>query len=213
MDSGPFYHPKTEQHAQPEPHVTVEAQDQEHEQSQMATQQSSSPHHHVSRPANLEELQLAAQLGQGLAGTSIMPATDPSMNVDDPNMRSIMPHSHPHSDPSGQHHASAYVQEAPTTDTMVQHQMPVPIGPSVPPQYSMGDGIPPRKRSKVSRACDECRRKKIKCDAQSDTGESPCSSCARSSTPCLFSRVPQKRGPSKGFALAHLIPDFKEFYG
>lgn len=197
MDSGPFYHPKTEHQDPTEQHVTEEVQHQEHEQAQMATQQPSSPQH-VSRPSNLEELQLAAQLGQGLAGTSIMPATDPSMNVDDPNMRTIMPHPHP--DPSDQQHPSPYVQEAPSTGSIDQHQMPLPVGPPpLPPQYSIGDGIPPRKRSKVSRACDECRRKKIKCDAQSDTGETPCSSCARSSTPCLFSRVPQKRGPSKGY--------------
>ena len=63
---------------------------------------------------------------------------------------------------------------------------------------AVSDGIPPRKRSKVSRACDECRRKKIKCDAVSETGDQSCSNCRRSSTTCLFSRVPQKRGPSKG---------------
>ncbi|GAP88351.1 putative c6 finger domain-containing protein [Rosellinia necatrix] len=61
------------------------------------------------------------------------------------------------------------------------------------------DSIPPRKRSKVSRACDECRRKKVKCDAASETGEEPCSNCRRSSIRCLFSRIPQKRGPSKGY--------------
>lgn len=61
------------------------------------------------------------------------------------------------------------------------------------------DNTPPRKRSKVSRACDECRRKKIKCDAQSEVSDQPCSNCRRSSAPCLFSRVPQKRGPSKGY--------------
>ncbi|KAI0105218.1 hypothetical protein GGR51DRAFT_560429 [Nemania sp. FL0031] len=61
------------------------------------------------------------------------------------------------------------------------------------------DNIPPRKRSKVSRACDECRRKKVKCDAASETGDEPCSNCRRSSIRCLFSRIPQKRGPSKGY--------------
>ncbi|KAI1118606.1 hypothetical protein F5Y14DRAFT_446968 [Nemania sp. NC0429] len=64
---------------------------------------------------------------------------------------------------------------------------------------STQDNIPPRKRSKVSRACDECRRKKVKCDAASETGEEPCSNCRRSSIRCLFSRIPQKRGPSKGY--------------
>ena len=51
----------------------------------------------------------------------------------------------------------------------------------------------------MSRACDECRRKKIKCDAQSEVSDQACSNCRRSTTACLFSRVPQKRGPSKGY--------------
>ncbi|KAG8423896.1 Glucose-responsive transcription factor [Metarhizium acridum] len=198
MESGPFYHNgrdgAPEHHDQAEQQVADEVHGQEHEQAQMSGQDDTASQHHVSRPANLEELQLAAQLGQGLAGTSMLPATDPNMTVEDPNMRNIMPHPDP-----DQHHTTPYVQEAPATDPMVQHQMPVAVGPALPPQYAMGDGIPPRKRSKVSRACDECRRKKIKCDAQSDSGETPCSSCARSSIRCLFSRVPQKRGPSKGY--------------
>lgn len=202
MESGPFYHNArdgTSDHQdQGDQHVPDEVHGQEHDQAQMTGQDDAASQHHVSRPANLEELQLAAQLGQGLAGTPIMPATDPNMNVEDPNIRNIMPHPEP-----DQHHTPSYVQEAPATDAMVQHPMPVPVGPPVPPQYAMGDGIPPRKRSKVSRACDECRRKKIKCDAQSDSGETPCSSCARSSIRCLFSRVPQKRGPSKGYVDLH----------
>ncbi|KAL1910647.1 hypothetical protein Sste5344_003544 [Sporothrix stenoceras] len=63
-------------------------------------------------------------------------------------------------------------------------------------QYNV-DHIPPRKRSKVSRACDACRRKKIKCDSVSETEQ--CTNCRRARTECLFSRVPQKRGPSKGY--------------
>ncbi|KAF2726157.1 hypothetical protein K431DRAFT_280179 [Polychaeton citri CBS 116435] len=55
------------------------------------------------------------------------------------------------------------------------------------------------KRTKVSRACDECRRKKIRCDAADETGNPPCSSCARTGIRCAFSRQPQKRGPSKGY--------------
>lgn len=54
-------------------------------------------------------------------------------------------------------------------------------------------------RSKVSRACDECRRKKIRCDALDETGNTPCTSCARSGLKCAFSRQPMKRGPSKGY--------------
>lgn len=55
-----------------------------------------------------------------------------------------------------------------------------------------------RKRTKVSRACDECRRKKIRCDV-TDIDGVPCSSCKRSGMMCAFSRQPMKRGPSKGY--------------
>ncbi|UKZ67394.1 uncharacterized protein TrAtP1_008555 [Trichoderma atroviride] len=95
------------------------------------------PQHHIPRPPNLEELQLAAQLGQGLAGTALIPATDPNMNVEDPSMRNIMP---PEPD---QHQTPSYVHEAPASEHMVTHTIPVPVGPPLPPQYSMGDGIPP----------------------------------------------------------------------
>ncbi|KAI6860691.1 hypothetical protein KC323_g6127 [Hortaea werneckii] len=57
----------------------------------------------------------------------------------------------------------------------------------------------PKERTKVSRACDECRRKKIRCDAVDETGQTPCSNCARTSARCAFSRQPMKRGPSKGY--------------
>lgn len=83
-----------------------------------------------------------------------------------------------------------------------QHQHLQPAAPmdSMPSPFHTPDGnIPPRKRSKVSRACDECRRKKVKCDAPSETGEESCSNCRRSNMQCLFSRIPQKRGPSKGY--------------
>lgn len=56
-----------------------------------------------------------------------------------------------------------------------------------------------RKRAKVTRACDECRRKKIRCDAESETPGIQCSACKRADQVCDFRRAPQKRGPSKGY--------------
>jgi hypothetical protein len=66
----------------------------------------------------------------------------------------------------------------------------------------------PKKRHKTSRACDECRRKKvhpgkplltqIRCDATSEAKIEQCSSCKRAGVNCSFSRVPMKRGPTKG---------------
>ncbi|CDK27664.1 unnamed protein product [Kuraishia capsulata CBS 1993] len=57
------------------------------------------------------------------------------------------------------------------------------------------DPMPPRKRSKVSRACDECRRKKIRCDAM--VSAQSCSNCKKTNDKCTFTRVPLKRGPSR----------------
>ncbi|KAF2655236.1 hypothetical protein K491DRAFT_716458 [Lophiostoma macrostomum CBS 122681] len=66
--------------------------------------------------------------------------------------------------------------------------------------YSDQDGgSRSNKRSKVSRACDECRRKKIRCDATSENGPQACSSCKKTGARCQFSRQPMKRGPSKGY--------------
>lgn len=74
-----------------------------------------------------------------------------------------------------------------------------------------------RKRSKVSRACDECRRKKVRsehlsylllvdvwsqvrCDSTSSDSNTieTCSNCQRQKLTCQFERAPMKRGPSKG---------------
>lgn len=97
----------------------------------------------------------------------------------------------------GQTAADAHYAPTSLTSSHLQQQH-LPLG-HLGQQYQMQDSsIPPRKRSKVSRACDECRRKKIKCDALSDVIDEPCSNCRRSSAQCLFSRIPQKRGPSKG---------------
>lgn len=61
----------------------------------------------------------------------------------------------------------------------------------------------PRKRSKVSRACDACRRKKIRCNAEYLSTllrvTKFCTNCTKTGETCLFSRVPMKRGPSKGY--------------
>lgn len=199
VDSGPFYHTNgrddlREQDNQPEPQDSIRDQVLEHDHANLHHTDQSDPQQHASRPPNLEELQLAAQLGHGLAGTSMLPSTDPNMGIDESSLRSILPQ------PEPEHHQHIqYLQDAPNAESMVPHSLPVNVPGTLQSHYGLNDNVPPRKRSKVSRACDECRRKKIKCDAQSDTGEAPCSSCARSSIRCLFSRVPQKRGPSKGY--------------
>ncbi|KAK3047301.1 Glucose-responsive transcription factor [Extremus antarcticus] len=76
--------------------------------------------------------------------------------------------------------------------------MPLPPSPYV--QQPGGDSSSrSTPRTKTSRACDECRRKKIRCDAADETANAPCSSCVRTGARCAFSRQPMKRGPSKGY--------------
>lgn len=49
-----------------------------------------------------------------------------------------------------------------------------------------------RSRTRVTRACDNCRERKARCDAQ--PGNS-CSLCSVTKSSCIFSHLPQKRGP------------------
>ncbi|KAJ5582513.1 hypothetical protein N7535_001133 [Penicillium sp. DV-2018c] len=50
------------------------------------------------------------------------------------------------------------------------------------------------KRRRIARACDMCRKKKIKCD-----GKMPkCSHCINYKTECVFTHVEKKRNPPKG---------------
>ncbi|QKX56587.1 uncharacterized protein TRUGW13939_03692 [Talaromyces rugulosus] len=54
------------------------------------------------------------------------------------------------------------------------------------------DGDPKRRR--IARACDMCRKKKIKCD-----GKMPkCTHCINYKTECIFTQVEKKRNPPKG---------------
>ncbi|KAK0382824.1 hypothetical protein NLU13_9919 [Sarocladium strictum] len=207
MDAGPYYtttgregDAAQEMHDAGNTHVT------EHDEANLGHDPNHEQHHNGhhdqqdSRPANLEELQLAAQLGQGLTEAPMIAESE--ANMEDPNLRSILPHPEPeHQDQNTEQQPQPYMGPEPSAaEAMAPHGMPVPVPPQIPPHYSLpNDHVPPRKRSKVSRACDECRRKKIKCDATSDSGENPCTSCAKSNVRCLFSRVPQKRGPSKGY--------------
>ena len=50
------------------------------------------------------------------------------------------------------------------------------------------------KRRRIARACDMCRKKKIKCDGRMPA----CSHCINYKTECIFTQVEKKRNPPKG---------------
>ncbi|KAK5113376.1 hypothetical protein LTR62_003476 [Meristemomyces frigidus] len=86
---------------------------------------------------------------------------------------------------------------APPPDMPSQQQQGPPV--NVPVAGPSDPDSAKKERTKVSRACDECRRKKIRCDAIDESGQTPCSNCNRTNARCAFSRQPMKRGPSKGY--------------
>ncbi|KFY32141.1 hypothetical protein V493_00475 [Pseudogymnoascus sp. VKM F-4281 (FW-2241)] len=150
-------------------------QQQPQQQPQPQQQQQQQQQQQTQRLSNPDDLQLAAQLSRGL---------EPMMGGGGGNDAAHSPQSNANHGFSHEQQMMAEMGHAANMD----HS-----------QYQMGDGTTPRKRSKVSRACDECRRKKIRCDATTESGEEQCTSCKRVGTHCQFSRVPMKRGPSKGY--------------
>ncbi|GAN02802.1 nucleus protein [Mucor ambiguus] len=51
------------------------------------------------------------------------------------------------------------------------------------------------KRQRVSKACEQCRRKKVKCDG----AQAVCSNCVSLGLPCTYKESTKKRGPPKGY--------------
>ncbi|KKF97020.1 Glucose transport transcription regulator RGT1 [Ceratocystis platani] len=142
---------------------------------------------------------LAAQLGSGLTTESVMQQVSAGHALSthahtsgDPSLRSILPQNETSTE-------SHYTIDESQIATGGQHLSGLPTSVTQDLQYGQNMEHLGRKRPKASRACDECRRKKIKCDAQLDTGTIPCTNCRRGKALCLFSRVPQKRGPNKGY--------------
>ncbi|KAK9719858.1 hypothetical protein K7432_004516 [Basidiobolus ranarum] len=72
-----------------------------------------------------------------------------------------------------------------------------------------------QKRQRVSKACDNCRRKKVRCDGLQPT----CSNCTTLNIYCTYLETSKKRGPPKGYIEAienklhrmeHLLSDLVE---
>ncbi|KAI8974653.1 fungal-specific transcription factor domain-containing protein [Pilobolus umbonatus] len=70
---------------------------------------------------------------------------------------------------------------------------------------------PTLSRQRVSRACDSCRRKKVKCD-----GATPvCTNCKGIGLQCTFNDLTKKRGPPKGYieAIENRLYKLESFLG
>jgi hypothetical protein len=134
-----------------------------------------------------EDLQLTAQLSRGLEPIMTAGARGGMAESQDPRVQVAGNVNHQYEE---QHPHASHVQPIHSPMQHMGNQYGTPEG-----------SMAPRKRSKVSRACDECRRKKIRCDATGEEGDetTQCSSCKRVGANCLFSRTPMKRGPSKGY--------------
>ncbi|KAG8906698.1 hypothetical protein FRC01_007916, partial [Tulasnella sp. 417] len=63
--------------------------------------------------------------------------------------------------------------------------------------HAVGNGDAKRRKVLIMRACDVCRRKKIRCDAHSQPG-TRCSHCVTYKLECTFVEGAKKRGPPKG---------------
>ncbi|KXJ92683.1 fungal-specific transcription factor domain-containing protein [Microdochium bolleyi] len=59
---------------------------------------------------------------------------------------------------------------------------------------SLFDDVNDPKRRRIARACDMCRKKKIKCDGKMPS----CTHCINYKTECVFTQVEKKRTPPKG---------------
>ena len=145
--------------------------------------QVSSQQQQASDLSTTEDLQLLAQHSHSRTIAPSMNAGPAGLSSEGQDPRGSIQNQY-HEQP--QQHAAVHMQASPAQ-----------LGPVI-GQYDSSPDASNRKRSKVSRACDECRRKKIRCDATEESGDIACTSCKRVGSRCQFSRVPMKRGPSKG---------------
>ncbi|PWN52661.1 hypothetical protein IE53DRAFT_262030 [Violaceomyces palustris] len=141
-------------------------------------------------------------------------------------------HHHPSTNQPGQPHPAEPLHELPhhgrsPADTTLQQQAYHDAPPMVGFNSMVSLSNQQRKRLRISRACDECRRRKTRCDvvgafpgeaghpatiaglvspadaSQEPRGDmliiQPCMNCRRSGVNCTYSKRPLKRGPSKGY--------------
>ena len=152
------------------------------------------PHHHHQDVA--DDLALRAELSRSLG---LNHSTHESANTSHHQSPQPSDHLQSHQPTPPQLRQSTQPPPSPSlhpvnAGPLTEHQPSPPLS-----QHASDNNNNKDKRVKVSRACDECRRKKIRCDAL--TEQETCTNCKRSNLSCAFSRLPMKRGPSKGYVL------------
>lgn len=65
-------------------------------------------------------------------------------------------------------------------------------------EHDNAQSLPGSKKRRVQRACDICRRKKIRCDGSQMPGNR-CSNCIAYNFECTYIEAAKKRGPPKGY--------------
>ncbi|EFW21768.1 Glucose-responsive transcription factor [Coccidioides posadasii str. Silveira] len=146
------------------------------------------------RQLTADELHLTAELSREVSSTNIN--ENPANGIGQPQPMVL---GSPNPNPSAVNRGDSADQQTQHQQHLVQFTPNQQTGVDPNHDLSYGDQSARRKRTKVSRACDECRRKKVRCDATSEAGVDMCSNCRRTNSTCEFSRVPMKRGPSKGY--------------
>lgn len=175
--------------------ANIEATDADTFYQAQQQQQQPSPQAQQSNAPNAEDLQLTAQLSRAIA-----PNMSTGTGADAPEGQD--PRSHA---PNVNHGLAAPQNYSPHLGSPHMASPQAPIS-ALSGAYGASLEDPSRggKRTKVSRACDECRRKKIRCDAVDNAPNVACTSCKRMNVVCEYSRIPQKRGPSKGSVICSL---------
>lgn len=60
-----------------------------------------------------------------------------------------------------------------------------------------GDGDDPNKRRRVARACDSCRKKKVRCDGIDPPHRESCTNCSTYGHECTFLNAAKRRAPPR----------------
>ncbi|CEP12208.1 hypothetical protein [Parasitella parasitica] len=93
------------------------------------------------------------------------------------------------------------VQQQQKQQNQLSYPILPPLQPQIPPPQPPPNApeVAGKKRTKKDRACDLCRRKKIRCDYDQAYPQISCTSCKSYNKTCEFKEAAKKRGPPKGY--------------